>query len=48
MKKKKPQLDINKVRLRSDWGKVKPFTRVEEDKTKFNRKQKHKKEESEE
>lgn len=29
--------------IRGDWGGVKPYTRIERDKTKYTRKQKHKK-----
>lgn len=32
---------LNKIR--GDWGGVKPYTRIEKDKKKYNRKQKHKK-----
>ena len=30
-------------KIRGDWGGVKPYTRIEKDKKKYNRKQKHKK-----
>lgn len=32
---------LNKIR--GDWGGVKPYTRIEKDKKKYSRKQKHKK-----
>ena len=32
---------LNKIR--GDWGDVKPYTRIEKDKKKYNRKEKHKK-----
>lgn len=31
---------LNKIR--GDWGEVKPYTRIEKDKKKYNRKEKHK------
>lgn len=37
----KKQLDALK-KIRGDWGNVKPYTRVERDKTKYTRKTKHK------
>ena len=30
-------------KIRGDWSGVKPYTRIEKDKKKYNRKQKHKK-----
>lgn len=30
-------------KIRGDWGSVKPYTRIEKDKKKYSRKQKHKK-----
>jgi hypothetical protein len=39
--KRNPLLQYNMVR--SDWGNVKPYTRVESDRTKYSRKTKHKK-----
>lgn len=41
MKKRVIIIKTKRVKLRNDWGKVKPFTRVEADKTKYNRKAKH-------
>ena len=29
-------------KIRGDWGEVKPYTRIEKDRKKYNRKQKHK------
>ena len=29
-------------KIRGDWGEVKPYTRIERDRKKYNRKQKHK------
>ena len=36
-----------KIKVRRTWGTVKPFTRVEKDKKRYNRKKKHKKKEDE-
>lgn len=50
--KKQKTISENQLRalkkIRGDWGGVKPYTRVERDKSKYNRKQKHKKGWSEE
>lgn len=43
MKRKIVKIKIKSIKLRNNWGKVKPYTRIEEDKSKFNRKEKHKK-----
>lgn len=42
MASKEQQLEALK-KIRGDWGMVKPYTRIEKDKTKYNRKKKHKK-----
>lgn len=33
----------NLKKIRGDWGGVKPYTRIEKDRKKYNRKEKHKK-----
>ena len=36
--KTKISIKVKSPKVRNDWGKVKPFTRVEPDKTKYDRK----------
>ena len=36
--KTKISIKVKKPKLRNDWGKVKPYTKVEPDKTKYDRK----------
>ena len=42
MPKKRIVIKVKTPKVRKDWGKVKPATKIEKDKTKYTRKKKHK------
>lgn len=44
MERKISDAQLNALKkIRGDWGGVKPYTRIEKDRKKYNRKEKHKK-----